>query len=211
MHRLRLQVVIRILFLFLVLAGGVYYVVNLVFESYVPKRASSFLSQVEIPPDNLLYLLREVTHLLSKKQVYDPFIVTVQDEQDRLFKLKDEKKKNTRQTNLNVSLIFRGKNKYALINDEFYSIGDVVPGVGKIKDISFKGVLIVGFSGQIKILHWTNPMRVELHSSLQENSQMNSQQNSVPVSKSTKKEVEIEKILELLKNVKTKSITKPGS
>ena len=204
MHKLRVHAVTRFILLLTMMAGAVYFSIYQIQNIIIPPlRAASTQKIQQLPHDDTINLFIEAADLLNlPPSASSPATLKID---PSLLKQKTQ----TRVT-LALQLIFAGNKKYVLINDQFYTINDVLPDGRKIKDINDEGVVLSSSGKPVELLAWTPPLKVELKKSAalaaaSPGSAAQAQSSSAPqqqiASSNQTSSINVNQALELLKNL----------
>lgn len=160
MHRLRKELLIRLVLVLLALVGVGYY--GFVTADHSVSRAAGLrarpfrVENVALPAENTKDLIAmgvslvEETGKVGEVSYLVPSLV---------------EKKEGRVETARLTLIAQGqKERYAMINDRIYRVGDTLPDGRRVRALNGDGVLLSAL-GQSELLPWLPPLKVDLEKS----------------------------------------------
>ncbi|MBT8764145.1 hypothetical protein KFV02_09395 [Desulfohalobiaceae bacterium Ax17] len=154
MHPLRIQSIIRLLLVILISGLVLFWSIQKITNVSVLPVKLKVEQHVDIlPPEsdqNLIYQAAELINLRLEESFPRLLSELIVDPLERLGPLE-------------VQLIFLGESKkFAVINGEFYTIGDILPDGRKVALIDQDGVHLQDIRKQTYIVPWIPPLKVEL-------------------------------------------------
>ncbi len=160
MHRLRKELLIRMILILLVAGGVGYYgfeTAATAFSRAAGVRARPLkVTNVALPSDRTQDLIAMGVSLARGKGRGGQVSYLV----PSLVEKKEGKVETAR-----LTLLAQGeKNRYAMINDRIYRVGDILPDGRRVRALNADGVLLSAL-GQSELLAWLPPLKVELKKS----------------------------------------------